>query len=98
MAATYTAQGVQNARIIKNETDEKVTIILANAQKEADTIIAEGQAEYMRILSEAYNDKDKAEFYSFVRQLDAMKVTFANGENVIVLDKDSPIAEMFFGK
>lgn len=98
MAATYTAQGEQNARIIKNETDEKVTIILANAQKEADTIIAEGQAEYMRILSEAYNDKDKAEFYSFVRQLDAMKVTFANGENVIVLDKDSPIAEMFFGK
>lgn len=98
IAATYTAEGEQQARMIKNETDEQVTIILANAQKQADTIIAEGQAEYMRILSEAYNDADKAEFYSFVRQLDAMKVTLANGENVIVLDKDSPLAEMFFGK
>lgn len=98
IAATYTAEGEQQARMIKNETDEQVTIILANAQKQADTIIAEGQAEYMRILSEAYNDADKAEFYSFVRQLDAMKATLANGENVIVLDKDSPLAEMFFGK
>lgn len=96
IAASYKAQGEQQAQEIKNDTDEQTTVILAQAQKTADTTIAEGEAEYMRILSEAYNDASKADFYSFVRQLDAMKVTLKNGENTIVLDKDSPIAELFY--
>lgn len=96
IAASYTAQGEQKAQEIKNDTNEKVTVLLAQAQKEADTIVAEGEAEYMRILSNAYNDESKADFYSFVRQLDAIKATLANGENTIVLDKSSPIAELFY--
>lgn len=96
IAASYTAQGEQQAQEIKNDTNETVTVLLAQAQKEADTIVAEGEAEYMRILSNAYNDESKADFYSFVRQLDAMKTTLANGENTIVLDKNSPIAELFY--
>lgn len=96
IAASYTAQGEQQAQEIKNDTNEQVTVLLAQAQKQADTTIAEGEAEYMRILSEAYNDESKADFYSFVRQLDAVKATLANGENTIVLDKNSPIAELFY--
>lgn len=96
IAASYTAQGEQKAQEIKNATNERVTILLAQAQKEADTIVAEGEAEYMRILSAAYNDESKAEFYTFVRQLDAVKATLKEGENTIVLDKDSPIAELFY--
>ena len=96
IAASYTAQGEQQAQEIKNATDEEVTVLLAQAQKEADTIIAEGEAEHMRILSQAYNTSSKAEFYSFVRQLDAVKATLSEGENTIVLDKDSPIAELFY--
>lgn len=96
IAASYTAQGEQQAQEIKNDTNEQVTVLLAQAQKEADTIVAEGEAEYMKILSNAYNDKDKADFYSFVRQLDAVKATLKGGENTIVLDKNSPIAEIFY--
>ena len=96
IAASFTAQGEQQAQEIKNATDEEVTVLLAQAQKEADTIVAEGEAEYMRILSQAYDTSSKAEFYRFVRQLDAVKATLANGENTIVLDKDSPIAELFY--
>ena len=96
IAASYTAEGQQKAQEIKNSTNEQETIILAKAQKEADTLIAEGQAEYMRILSEAYNDSSKADFYSFVRQLDAVKTTLKTGKNKIVLDKNSPIAEIFY--
>lgn len=97
IAASFKAQGEQQAQEIKNGTDEQTTIILAQAQKTADTTIAAGEAEYMRILSQAYNDESKADFYSFVRQLDAIKATLKNGNNTIVLDKDSPIAEMFYG-
>ncbi len=96
IAASYKAQGEQKAQEIKNDTNEQVTILLAQAQKQADTIVAEGEAEYMRILSAAYNDESKAEFYTFVRQLDAVKATLKDGENTIVLDKDSPIAELFY--
>lgn len=96
IAASYTAEGQQKAQEIKNSTNEQETIILAQAQKQADTLIAEGQAEYMRILSEAYNDESKADFYRFVRQLDAVKATLKTGNNKIVLDKTSPIAEIFY--
>lgn len=96
IAASYTAQGEQQAQEIKNDTNEKVTILLAQAEKQAATLVAEGEAEYMRILSEAYNDESKADFYGFVRQLDAVKATLKNGDNTIVLDKDSPIAELFY--
>ena len=96
IAASYTAQGEQQAQEIKNDTNEKVTVLLAQAEKQAATLVAEGEAEYMKILSEAYNDESKADFYSFVRQLDAVKATLKNGDNTIVLDKDSPIAELFY--
>lgn len=96
IAASFTAEGQQKAQEIRNSTDEQETIILAQAQKQADTIIAEGQAEYMRILSDAYNDENKADFYRFVRQLDAIKASLKNGNNKIVLDKTSPIAELFY--
>lgn len=96
IAASYTAQGEQQAQEIKNDTNEQVTILLAQAEKQAATLVAEGEAEYMKILSEAYNDESKADFYGFVRQLDAVKVTLKNGDNTIVLDKDSPIAELFY--
>ena len=96
IAASYTAQGEQQAQEIKNDTNEQVTVLLAQAEKQAATLVAEGEAEYMKILSEAYNDESKADFYGFVRQLDAVKAILKNGDNTIVLDKDSPIAELFY--
>lgn len=51
----------------------------------------------MQILSEAYNDADKADFYNFVRALDAAKASLANGDNVLILDKSSPLVQVFYG-
>ncbi len=96
IAAGYKAQGEAEAQKIRNETDKEVAITLANANKEAETILAEGEAEYMRILSEAYNDPDKAEFYNFIRSLDALKESMS-GEHTLVLDKDSEIARLLYG-
>lgn len=98
IAASYTAQGEQQAQEIKNDTNEKVTVLLAQAEKQAATLVAEGEAEYMKILSEAYNDESKADFYAFVRQLDAVKATLKDGDNTIVLDKNSPLAELFYSR
>lgn len=97
IAAAYTAQGQSEAQIIKNTTDKEVSVLLSEANASADAIISEGEAEYMRILSEAYNDPEKADFYLFVRSLDTVKISLDNGQTTLFLDKNSPIAQIFQG-
>lgn len=95
MAATYTAEGNSESQIIKNTTDKDVSIMLSEAQAKADTLIAEGEAEYMNILSAAYSDPARAEFYSFVRSLDAAKASLKGDNKTLILDENSPIAKIF---
>ncbi|MCR5507287.1 MAG: protease modulator HflC [Lachnospiraceae bacterium] len=95
IAAKYTAEGEAQAKIIQNTTDKEVSIMRSTAQAKAEKIRAEGEAEYMKILSQAYNDKDKSDFYSFVRSLDAAKESMKGGNKTLVLPADSPMAEIF---
>ena len=97
IAAAYKAQGESEAQIIRNTTDKEVLVMLSEAQAKADATVAEGEAEYMRILSEAYNDEGKADFYLFSLQLDTIKESVTNGNTTIFLDKDSPVAQIFSG-
>jgi membrane protease subunit HflC len=97
IAAAYRAQGESEAQVIRNTTDAEVTVMLSEAQATADATIAEGEAEYMRILSEAYNDEGKADFYTFSLELDALRESLTNGNTTLFLDKDSPIAQIFDG-
>lgn len=98
IAATYTAEGSSEAQIIRNTTDKEVTVMISEAEKNAEIMIAEGEAEYMRILSEAYADESKQDFYSFVRSLDALKVSMQGDNKTVVLSPDSPIAQIFYGR
>ena len=98
IAAQYTAEGESQARIIRNTTDKEVSIMLSEANAKAEQIKAEGEAEYMKILSGAYNDESKSDFYSFVRSLDAANTSMkGNGQKTLILPADSPIAEVFAG-
>ena len=96
IAASYTAKGQAEAQKIKNETDKQVTILTAGAEKEAAKIEAEGEAEYMRILSDAYNDEGKAEFYNYLRGLDSLD-SMAGENKTLILDKDSEYAKILYG-
>lgn len=97
IAAAYTAQGQAEAQKIKNMTDKEVSVMVSDAEAEAEKIVAEGEAEYMRIMSEAYSDESKADYYAFVRSLDAAKASLSNGNNTLFLDANSPIAQIFQG-
>ena len=97
IAAAYKAQGESEAQKIRNTTDKETEVMLSEAEAKADQLEAEGEAEYMRILSDAYNDPEKAEFYLFVRQLDAAKKSLQNGNTTLFLDSDSPLASIFEG-
>ena len=98
IAASYTAQGEAEAQKIRNETDKTVTVMKANANKDAEILVAEGEAEYMKILQEAYNTKDKEDFYSFTRALDAFQKSLSGGEKTIILDKDSELVRILYGR
>ena len=97
IAATYTAEGNAEAQVIRNTTDKEVAISISEAKKQAEILVAEGEAEYMRILSEAYDTEEKQEFYSFVRSLDALRESMTGADKTVILSADSPIAEIFSG-
>ena len=98
ISATYTAEGSSEAQKIRNTTDKEVNVLLSEANKNAEILIAEGEAEYMRILSEAYSDESKQDFYSFVRSLDALKASMTGDNKTVILSPDSPIAQIFYGR
>lgn len=97
IAAQYTAEGKSEAKMIENTTDKEVSIMLSDAQAKAEATVAEGEAEYMRILSDAYSDPAKTDFYSFVRALDALKESVKGDNKTVILSDDSPIAQIFNG-
>ncbi len=97
IAATYTAQGDSEAKVIRNTTDKEVAIQISEAEKQAEILRAEGEQEYMKILAEAYSEENRSEFYSFVRSLDALKTSMQGGDKTVILSSDSPIAQIFEG-
>ncbi|MCR4658320.1 MAG: protease modulator HflC [Lachnospiraceae bacterium] len=98
IAASYTAKGQAEAQKIRNETDREVTIMKADAEKQAAILVAEGEAEYMAVLSRAYNSEDKADFYNYLRGLDAAKASMTGDKKTLILDKDSAMAQILYGE
>lgn len=96
MAATYTAEGESEAQIIRNNTDKEFEISISNAHTEAARTIAEGEAEYMRILSNSYSDETRSDFYTFVRALEAARISLSGSNKTLILSEESPLAEVFY--
>ena len=98
IAAGYEAEGNAEAQKIKNETDKEISVMLAEAQKDAAVLEGEGEEEYMKILQAAYNTPEKAEFYQYIRGLDALKESLkSSGNNTLILDKNSELAKIHYG-
>ena len=98
IAATYTAEGNSEAKVIRNTTDKEIAIKISEAQKQAEILKAEGEQEYMKILAQAYGEEDRSEFYYFVRSLEALEKSMTGGDKTIILSSDSPIAQIFEGE
>ena len=97
MAEKYTADGNYQASIIRNNVDKKVNIMVSDAQAEAAKREAEGEQAYMRLLAEAYDSRDKQEFYEFTLALDALKTSFNGSDKTVILDADSDLAKILMG-
>ncbi|WP_434928259.1 protease modulator HflC [Shewanella sp. HL-SH8] len=87
VAKEHRAQGKEQAEIIRATTDAGVTVKVAGAERNALTIRGEGDALAAKIYADAYN-KD-AEFYGFLRSLEAYKESFSGNSDIMVLEPES---------
>ena len=97
MAEKYTADGNYEASIIRNDVDKQVNIIVSDAKAEAAKLEAEGEAEYMRLLAEAYDTADKKDFYEFTLALDALEKSLDGENKTVILDGNSELAKILMG-
>jgi len=88
------AEGDERARRIRAEADRDARIIIANARRDAEIARGQGDAEATRIHAEAYTTD--AEFYSFVRSLEAYRKTIGE-ETTLVLSPDSEFFQYLQG-
>ena len=98
MAEAFVADGNKNATITRNMVDREVKITVSDAEAQAAEIVAQGEAEYMRILAEALNTPEKREFYEFNLALQALEDSLQGDNKMIILDAYSPLAQVLMGK
>lgn len=98
IAAGYVAEGEEESQIIQNSTNREIEISISEAKAKAETLIAEGEAQYMKILSEAYNSTERKDFYEFIRSLDAIKASLRGNNKTIILPLTSPLTKVLLGQ
>jgi membrane protease subunit HflC len=91
VASRLRAEGEEQARTIRAEADRDQTVLVAEAERDAQRLRGEGDATAARVYAEAAN-RDPS-FYAFQRSLEAYRNSFADGNGVIVLDRDDPFLQ-----
>jgi membrane protease subunit HflC len=87
VARSQRSQGQEKAEKLRATADYKVSIILAEAKKEALIIKGSGEAEVTKLF--AQNFSSEPYFYFFLRSLRAYENSFKNNNNVMLINSDS---------
>ena len=87
LAREYRSKGKEEAEKIRADADRQVTILEAEAYRDAERQRGEGDADASAIYAAAYN-KDP-EFYSFTRSLRAYEQAFPGNQDALVIDPSS---------
>jgi membrane protease subunit HflC len=87
VATEHRSEGREQAEFIRADVDARVTVMLADAKRQSRELRGEGDAEAARIYAEAYQ-KD-AEFFAFIRSMEAYSSSFGTGNDMLVLDANS---------
>jgi modulator of FtsH protease HflC len=91
VASKLRAEGEEQAQQIKANADRDRQVIVAEAERDAQKLRGEGDAEAARIYGSAAS-RDPG-FYAFQRSLEAYRLSFKDGNTMIVLDKDDPFLQ-----
>jgi len=87
VAKEHRSQGQEQAEIIRADIDRRVTVMLADAERNARQLRGEGDATAAKIYADAYNKSP--EFYAFLRSMDAYRTSFNSKQDVLVVEPNS---------
>jgi len=93
IAKEHRAQGQEAAKGIQAIADRERTVILAEANRDAEILQGEGDARATEIYAEAYGKNQ--EYYEFYRSMSAYRAALANQQDVLVLEPDSEFFKYF---
>ena len=87
VAKEHRSKGQEQSEVIRANIDRKVSIMLAQANKESLQIRGVGDAESSQIYGDSYSQD--AEFFAFLRSMKAYEQSFDGKDDVMVLSPDS---------
>ncbi len=85
-AREYRAKGMEQAEKIRAQADREKVVIEAEAYRDGEKLRGEGDARAAAIYAGAYNQD--AEFYAFVRSLEAYRESFSGKQDMLVVEPD----------
>ncbi len=87
------AEGAEVAQRVRAGAERERTVLLAEAQAQADVLRGQGEQEAIRIVAEAFNrDLD---FFQFWRSMQAYREAFSEGSARMVMTPDSEFFRFF---
>lgn len=87
VAKEHRSQGQEQSEIIRATIDAKVTVMLAEAQKNSFEIRGSGDALAAKVYADSYTQD--ADFYKFFRSLEAYEKSFNSKNDIMVVKPDS---------
>lgn len=87
LAQEFRSRGRELAEGIRADADRQRTVVLAEAFSRSEMIRGEGDGQAARTYADAYGENP--DFYSFYRSLEAYRNTFANKDDLMVIDANS---------
>jgi modulator of FtsH protease HflC len=94
-AAQYRGEGAEAAQTVRANAERERTVILAEAQRDAQRVRGDGDAQAIKIYADAYG-KDKA-FFAFYRSLQAYRAALVDKNTSFVLSPDTSFFRFFSG-
>lgn len=94
-AAQYRGEGAEAAQTVRANAERERTIILAEAQRDAQRVRGDGDAQAVKIYADAYG-RDK-QFFAFYRSLQAYRTALVSKDTSFLLSPDSSFFKFFNG-
>jgi membrane protease subunit HflC len=94
-AAQYRGEGGEAAQIVRATADRERTVILAEAQKDAQKIRGDGDAQATKTYAKAFGQDEQ--FFTFYRSLQAYRDALDSHDTSFVLSPDSNFFRFFSG-
>jgi modulator of FtsH protease HflC len=94
-AAEFRAQGAEFAQRIRSVAERERTVILAEAQRQAQILRGQGEGESVRIYADAFGKSP--DFFAFYRSMQAYREALTGPDTTFVLAPDSQFFQFFNG-